>query len=76
MLDAGPRTDTDTGHDRTAGERGGPGSDTSGPNTDSAMTRSEEELRIGTTEREAGRARLKKYVVSEDQVTGDRAGPS
>ena len=33
-----------------------------------AMTRSEEELRVGTTEREAGRVRLKKYVV-EDQVT-------
>ena len=30
------------------------------------MTRSEEELRVGTTEREAGRARLKKYVVEEE----------
>jgi uncharacterized protein (TIGR02271 family) len=49
-------------------ERGGPGSDTSGPNTDSAMTRSEEQLRVGTTERETGRVRLKKYVV-EDEVT-------
>ena len=36
--------------------------------TDEAMTRSEEELRVGTTEREAGRVRLKKYIV-EDQVT-------
>jgi uncharacterized protein (TIGR02271 family) len=44
------------------------GRDTSGPTTDDAMTRSEEELRVGTTEREAGRARLKKYVV-EDEVT-------
>ena len=71
VLDAGTRTDRHRhrhASDRTAGERGGPGSDTSGPNTDSAMTRSEEELRVGTTEREAGRARLKKYVV-EDQVT-------
>jgi uncharacterized protein (TIGR02271 family) len=42
------------------------GRDTSGPTTDDAMTRSEEELRVGTTEREAGRARLKKYVVTED----------
>ena len=42
--------------------------DTSGPTTDDAMTRSEEELRVGTTEREAGRVRLKKYVV-EDEVT-------
>src|SRR5688500_6836164 len=32
------------------------------------MTRSEEELRVGKTEREAGRARLRKYVV-EDEVT-------
>src|SRR3954468_12698220 len=54
-------------HDATA-ERGGPGSDVSGPNTDDAMTRSEEELRVGTTERESGRVRLKKYVV-EDEVT-------
>ena len=30
------------------------------------MTRSEEELRVGTTEREAGRLRLKKYVVEEE----------
>jgi uncharacterized protein (TIGR02271 family) len=44
------------------------GRDTSGPTTDDAMTRSEEELRVGTTQREAGRARLRKYVV-EDQVT-------
>lgn len=34
--------------------------------TDDAMTRSEEELRVGTAERERGRARLKKYVVTED----------
>ena len=39
------------------------GHDTSGPTTDDAMTRSEEELRVGTTERETGRVRLKKYVV-------------
>ena len=30
------------------------------------MTRSEEELRVGTTEREAGRVRLKKYIVEEE----------
>jgi uncharacterized protein (TIGR02271 family) len=45
---------------------GGPGRDTSGPNTDEAMTRSEEELRVGTRERESGRARLRKYVVTEE----------
>src|SRR6188472_885750 len=44
------------------------GHDTSGPTTDDAMTRSEEELRVGTTERESGRVRLQKYVV-EDEVT-------
>src|SRR3954453_23649971 len=35
-------------------ERGGPGHDTSGPNTDDAMTLSEEQLNVGTAEREAG----------------------
>jgi uncharacterized protein (TIGR02271 family) len=44
------------------------GRDVSGPTTDDAMTRSEEELRVGTAEREAGRVRLRKYVV-EDEVT-------
>jgi len=46
--------------------RGAVGRDTSGPTTDSAMTRSEEELRVGTAERERGRARLRKYVVTEE----------
>jgi hypothetical protein len=31
------------------------------------MTRSEERLRVGTETREAGRARLRKYVVTEHQ---------
>jgi uncharacterized protein (TIGR02271 family) len=44
------------------------GRDVSGPTTDDAMTRSEEELRVGTRERESGRVRLRKYVV-EDEVT-------
>jgi uncharacterized protein (TIGR02271 family) len=52
-----------------AGERGEVGHDTSGPTTDDAMTRSEEELRVGTTSREKGRARLKKYVVTEEVQT-------
>ena len=42
------------------------GRDVSGPETDDAMTRSEEELRVGTAQREAGRARLVKHVVTED----------
>jgi uncharacterized protein (TIGR02271 family) len=47
------------------GGAGGPGHDTSGPNTDNAMTRSEEQMRVGTETVEAGRARLRKYVVTE-----------
>lgn len=34
-----------------------------------AMTRSEEELRVGTAPRERGRARLRKYVVAENVET-------
>ncbi len=45
--------------DRTVGH------DTSGPNTDDAMTRSEERLHIGTERRETGRARLRKYITTE-----------
>ncbi len=45
---------TDTGHD------------TSGPSTDDAMTRSEEELRVGTREQETGKVRLRKHVVTEN----------
>jgi uncharacterized protein (TIGR02271 family) len=41
------------------------GYDTSGPTTDDAMTRSEEELRVGTARQEVGRVRLRKYVVTE-----------
>ena len=44
------------------------GRDTSGPTTDDAMTRSEEELRVGTETRERGRARLRKYVTTEQQT--------
>jgi uncharacterized protein (TIGR02271 family) len=42
------------------------GNDVSGRETDDAMTRSEEELRVGTAQRETGRARLRKYVVTEN----------
>ncbi len=61
-------TDRDADVDRSGDASGTTGHDTSGPTTDDAMTRSEEELRVGTTERESGRARLRKYVV-EDEVT-------
>ncbi|TFV62753.1 DUF2382 domain-containing protein [Geodermatophilus sp. DF01-2] len=45
---------------------GAVGRDTSGPTTDDAMTRSEERLNVGTRSEEVGRARLRKYVVSEN----------
>ena len=55
---AGGYTDTDA--------VGTVGHDTSGPTTDNAMTRSEERMTVGTTSEEVGRARLRKYVVSEN----------
>ena len=57
---------SDSGLPEGGGEPGGPGHDTSGPNTDEAMTLSEEELAVGKTQREAGRVRLRKYVVTEE----------
>jgi uncharacterized protein (TIGR02271 family) len=43
--------------------------DVSGEPTDTAMTRSEEELRVGTETRERGRVRLRKYVTTEEVTT-------
>jgi uncharacterized protein (TIGR02271 family) len=57
---AGARFDRDRDAPATAGR------DLSASTTEDAMTRSEEELDVSTTERETGRARLKKYVVTED----------
>lgn len=54
------RTDT-VGHDTV-------GYDTSGPTTDDAITRSEEQLHVGTETVESGRARLRKYIVTENQT--------
>ena len=56
-----PEGETDAG----AGARAPVGHDVSGPTTDDAMTRSEEELRVGVARRERGRARLRKYIVTE-----------
>ena len=50
-------------------ERTAVGRDTSGPTTDDAMTRSEEELRIGKTRRPSGLVRLKKRIVNEQVST-------
>jgi len=65
-----PEGGTGTSAGTSAGQDapGTTGRDLSGPTTDDAMTRSEEEVEVGTTERESGRARLRKYVV-EEQVT-------
>ena len=52
--------DTDGAHEANGG-------DVSGPTTDDAMTRSEEELRVGTERRDAGRVRLRKHVVTEQE---------
>ena len=59
---------TGGGESATQGERGSAteGYDTSGPTTDDAMTVSEERLNVGTERREAGRARLRKYVITEN----------
>jgi uncharacterized protein (TIGR02271 family) len=46
-------------------DRAGDGDGAAGSDTDSAMTRSEEELRVGTRRQETGRVRLRKYVVTE-----------
>jgi uncharacterized protein (TIGR02271 family) len=56
------------GYEAPSSQAGGEttGHDTSGPTTDDAMTRSEEEVSVGTRQREAGRVRLRKYVVTEE----------
>ena len=51
------------------GQRRPVGHDVSGPTTDDAMTRSEEELRVGTAAQEVGRVRLRKYIVTENVQT-------
>jgi uncharacterized protein (TIGR02271 family) len=59
---------TTTGYDTTTEytDTRTEGHDTSGPTTDDAMTLSEERVNVGTERREAGRARLRKYVVTEN----------
>jgi uncharacterized protein (TIGR02271 family) len=63
--DAGADGGADGGADYSS-NRGAVGHDTSGPTTDEAMTRSEEQVTVGTAARETGRARLRKYVVTEN----------
>jgi uncharacterized protein (TIGR02271 family) len=59
--DAGSARSSETG-------RAVVGQDVSGPETDEAMTRSEEHLRVGTATQEAGRVRLRKYVTTETET--------
>jgi uncharacterized protein (TIGR02271 family) len=67
---AGYTDTTTTGYaDTDTNRHGTVGHDTSGPTTDDAMTRSEEQLRVGTQRVEAGKARLRKYVVTENVTT-------
>ncbi|WP_298457417.1 PRC and DUF2382 domain-containing protein [uncultured Cellulomonas sp.] len=56
------------GYDTTDTTRGTVGHDTSGPTTDESMTRSEEQLHVGTEKVQTGRARLRKYVVTEQET--------
>ena len=60
-------THYDLGYASEVDGSAGNGHDVSRPTTDDAMTRSEEELRVGTERRETGRARLRKYVVTETE---------
>ena len=66
--------DTDRGRDGygdVSSDRnveGTQGYDTSGRTTDDAMTRSEEQLHVGTERVQTGRARLRKYVVTEHET--------
>jgi uncharacterized protein (TIGR02271 family) len=60
--------DEHAGVDRDGDRDGVVGHDTSGPTTDDAMTRSEEQLHVGTERVETGRARLRKHVVTEQQT--------
>ena len=57
--------------DRDASDlrKGTAGRTTPEHSTDDAMTRSEEQVRVGTETFEAGRARLRKYVVTENVTT-------
>ncbi len=62
-------TGTTTERDATSRETaadGTVGHDVSGPTTDDAMTRSEEQLHVGTEKQVTGRARLRKYIVTEN----------
>lgn len=62
--------DTDMDIDRTgaAANRDAIAHGSSGPATDDAMTLSEERVNVGTEREEVGRARLRKYIVTETET--------
>ncbi|MEU4147970.1 PRC and DUF2382 domain-containing protein [Streptomyces parvulus] len=60
----GTGTDMRTGAGGMAGRQDAP--DRMGLREDEAMTRSEEQMHVGVERRESGRARLRKYVVTEE----------
>ncbi len=62
----GQQSAADAGYDKTGGQQG---SDISSSAADHAMTRSAEHLAVGTEQVEVDRARLRKYVVTEQQPT-------
>jgi uncharacterized protein (TIGR02271 family) len=64
--DRGAAYNRGAGYDQDTDPKATVGRDTSGTTSDDAMTLSEEQLRVGTEGREAGRARLRKYVVTEN----------
>ncbi len=59
------RRDRNRTTDRSA-DRRSKSSEKSGPETDDAMTRSEEQLEVSKRTRQAGRARLRKWIETED----------
>jgi uncharacterized protein (TIGR02271 family) len=61
-----PRSDAAAAYERSDRDDTTVGRDVSGPATDDAMTLSEEQVRVGTQTEEVGRARLRKYVVTEN----------
>ncbi|GHH91665.1 DUF2382 domain-containing protein [Streptomyces capillispiralis] len=61
-----PGTTGRAGMAGTAGTAGRRGEARTGARGDDAMTRSEERMRVGVERHESGRARLRKYVVTEE----------
>jgi stress response protein YsnF len=62
--EADRRTRAERGGNQDVGRRAEPAAER-GARGDETMTRSEEEVRVGTTQREAGRVRLRKWVDTE-----------